>query len=160
MRLSLYSFIDSKNEPNTKEILHAFDRFFFAFGRFPAIKELTIVPTDDVPSFVRSNGVILPSELYKKISSGSARGLVCVYFLAAFNVHLGGDKIILKDAMSELFHNLPMETLSKSDYTILSKFDAINKLNKSLNDFMRAETLAFETESVSRMMPFLVSLFL
>ena len=62
--------------------------------------------------------------------------------------------------MSELFHNLPMETLSKSDYTILSKFDAINKLNKSLNDFLRAEVLAFETESVSRMMPFLISLFL
>ena len=35
LRLNLYSIIDLKNEPNTKEIIHTFDRFFFAFGRFP-----------------------------------------------------------------------------------------------------------------------------
>ena len=52
LRLNIYSFIDLKNEHNTKEILHTFDRFFFAFGRFPAIKELTTVLTGDVPSFV------------------------------------------------------------------------------------------------------------
>ena len=43
LRLNLYSFFDLKNEPNAKEIMHTFDRFFFAFGRFPAINELTII---------------------------------------------------------------------------------------------------------------------
>ena len=43
LRLNLYSFFDLKNEPNAKEIMHTFDRFFFAFGRFPAINELTVI---------------------------------------------------------------------------------------------------------------------
>ena len=55
-RLNLYSNIDFKNEPNTREILQAFDRFFFIFGRFPAINELKIVPMSNVPSFVKSSG--------------------------------------------------------------------------------------------------------
>ena len=63
-----------------------FDRFFFAFGRFPAINELTVVPTGDVPSFVGSSDVISPSKLYKKFSSGNARGLVCVHFLATLHI--------------------------------------------------------------------------
>ena len=37
LKLNLYSSINLKNESNTKEIMHKFDRFFFAFGRFPAI---------------------------------------------------------------------------------------------------------------------------
>lgn len=43
------------------------DRSFFAFGRFPAINELTIVPTGNVPSFVQLSDFIPLSELYKKI---------------------------------------------------------------------------------------------
>ena len=34
------------------------------------------------------------------------RALVCVQFLAALNIHLGGDKTISKDAMSKFLHNL------------------------------------------------------
>ena len=80
LRLNLYSSIDLKNEPNTKEIMHTFDRFFFAFGRLPEINKLTVVPTGDMPSFVRSSDVISPSELDKKLSLGNARRLVCVHF--------------------------------------------------------------------------------
>ena len=129
LRLNLYSSIDLKNESNAKEIRHTLDRFFFGFGRFPAINELTtIVPTGNVPSFIGSNDVFLHFELYKKFSSGNARGLVCVHFLVALNVHLGGDKMVSKNAMNEFFHNLSMQALSKSDDAILMKFDAINKL--------------------------------
>ena len=88
LRLNLYSSIDLKNEPNTKEILQIFDRFFFAFGRFPAINELTIVPTGEVANFVRSSDVNSPSELYKRFNSGNSRGLVCIYFLATLHTHL------------------------------------------------------------------------
>ena len=85
---------------------------------------------------------------------GKARGLVCVHFLAALNVHFGGDKMVSKNAMSEFFHNLSMQALSKSDDAILIKFNAINKLNKSLNDLLTGEALAFEIERVSRKMTF------
>ena len=105
LRLNLYSNIDLKNKPNTREILQTFDRFFFALGRFPAINKLTIAPTSDVPSFVKSSDVISPSELYKRFKSGNARGLVCVHSLAALHVHLGVDKMISRNTMSEFFHN-------------------------------------------------------
>ena len=72
-------------------------------------------------------------------------------FLAALNVHLDGNKMISKNAMSEFFHNLSMQALSKSDDTIVIKFDAINRLNKILNDFLTAVSLAFETAKTSRM---------
>ena len=62
--------------------------------------------------------------------------------------------MISKNAMSESFHNLSMQALSKSDDAILIKFDAINKLNKNLNDLLTDQALAFETEKVSRMMTF------
>ena len=68
--------------------------------------------------------------------------------------------MISKDAKSEFFHNLSMQTLSKSGDAILIKFVAINKLNESLNDFLTVELLAFETERISRMITFSISLFL
>ena len=46
---------------------------------------------------------------------------------------------------------LSIRALSKSDDTIVIKFDAINRLNKSLNDFSTAESLAFDTARISRM---------
>ena len=68
-----------------------------------------------MPSFARSSDVISPSELYKIFSSSNARGLVCMHFLAALNVHLGGDKTIAKNAMREFFNNFSVQVLSKSD---------------------------------------------
>ena len=134
--------IDLKNEYNASEILQTFDRFFFAFGRFPAVNELIVVPTGDVPSFVEFSDVISPSELYKRYNSGDTSGLVCVHLLAA---------LTLNNALSEFLHNLSMQALSKSDDAIVIKFDAINRLNKSLNDLLSAESLAFDTARILRM---------
>ena len=105
LRLNLFSNIYLKNKPNTSEILQKLDRFFFAFGRFPAINELIVIPTSDVPSFVQSSDVISPSELYKRYNSGDTRGLVCIHFLAFLNVQLRGDKMISKNAMGEFSYN-------------------------------------------------------
>ena len=104
---------------------------------------LTAVPTGDVPKFVNSN-VISHSELYEKFNLENSRELVCVYFLAALNIHLGGEQIITKTAMSEFYHNLSMQGLSKSNEIIFINFDAINRLNKNLNNFMIGEIHAFE----------------
>ena len=38
-----------------------------------------------------------------------------MYFLAVLNIHLGGEKIIPKNAMSEFYHNVSMQALSKSN---------------------------------------------
>ena len=85
---------------------------------------------------------------------GDTRGLVCVHFLAALNVHLGSNKMISKNAISEFFHNLSMQALSKSDDIIVIKFDAINVLNKSLNDLLTVETLPFDTARIKKMTVF------
>ena len=121
-RLNLNSNIDLKNEPNTREICQTFTRFLFAFRRFPTINKLMIVSTGNVPSSVLSSDIVSPSKLYKRYNSGNTRGLVCIHFLAALNVHLGGDKMISKNAISEFFrffHNLSMQGLSISDDTIV-----------------------------------------
>ena len=83
LRSNLYPNIDLKNEPNAREILQTFDRFFFAFGRFPAINELIIVPDN---SSVKSSDVSSTSELYEKFRLDETRGLVCINFFPALNV--------------------------------------------------------------------------
>ena len=61
-----------------------------------------------MPSFVQSSDVISRSELYKRYNLGDTRGLVCVHFLAALNVHLGGNKMVSKNAMNDFLLNLSM----------------------------------------------------
>ena len=77
-----------------------------------------------------------PSELYDKFSAGGSRGLACAYFLATLNIHLGGEMLISKNAMSEFYHNLSMQVLSKSNDEVFFKFDAINRLNKKINNLL------------------------
>ena len=74
-----------------------------------------------------------------------------IFFLAALNVHLGSDKINSKNSLNELFHSLSMQALSKSDDTTVIKFDAINVLNKSLNSFLTADPVTFDTARIKRM---------
>ena len=50
-----------------------------------------------------------------------------MYFLAVLNIHLRREKIITKNAMSELYHNLSMQALSKSNGKIFINF-CCNKL--------------------------------
>ena len=89
LTLNLYSFIDLKGKYNTEEVIDTSDRFFFTFGRFPTINNLAITPTGEVPSFVKYSNINSPSVLYKKFSSGCTKGLVCMQFLPALNIHLG-----------------------------------------------------------------------
>ena len=50
-------------------------------------QELATISTGEIPDFVKASEIISPSNLYKKFYSGNTRGLVCVQFLAALNVH-------------------------------------------------------------------------
>lgn len=58
-------------------------------------------------------------------------------FMAALNIFLDGDSKISKDAICEIFHNLLMQTLSKSDGSVLIKFDSIGLLLKDINEIFQ-----------------------
>ena len=92
-----------------------------------------------MPSFVKTNEVISPFDLYEKFNSTSALGLVLTQFLAAFNIFIGGDKTISKNAMSEFFHNLSMQALSRDDNRIDIKFDVMEELNKNIKKLLKDE---------------------
>ena len=130
LNIHLYSNIDIKNEQSPAEIFKLFDKLLFKFGRFPAVDTLAIVPTGVVPWFVKTNDILSLFELYENFNSADAHGLVCLQFLAVLNVFRGSDKVILKNAMSEFFHNLSMQALNEMDNRVKLKFDAINDLKK------------------------------
>ena len=126
-----------KNIENPRELLKLFSQLFFKTCRFPGSENLALVLMGVMPSFVKTNEVILSLDLYEKFNSTSAHGLVLTQFLAEFNIFIGGDKTISKNAMSEFFHNLSMQALSRDDDRIDIKFDAIEELNKSIKKLLK-----------------------
>ena len=105
--------------------------FFLKFSRFVAVDTLAIVLTGVVLSFVKTNNILSPFDLYQNFNLTHAHGLVCVQLVPVLNVFLGGGKIILKNAMIEFFHNLSMQALNKMDDRVKLTFDDINDLNKN-----------------------------
>ena len=85
-----------------------------------------------------------PFDLYENFNSTDAHRLVCVQFLAALNVFLGGVKIITKNAMSDFFHKLSMQALNEMDDRVKLKFNAINDLNKNINNLLITEANRFK----------------
>ena len=56
---------------------------------------------------------------------------------------MGYDIEISKDTMSEFFHTLSLQALSRSNNTIILNFNAVNKLNKSINSLSESKILTF-----------------
>ena len=94
---------------------------------------------------MKTNDILSLFDLSENFNSTDAHGLVCVQFLAELNVFLGGDKFILKNVMSEFFHNLSIQALNKIEDRVKLKFDAINDLNKSINNLLITEASKFKT---------------
>ena len=84
-----------------------------------------------IPSFVKTKDVILPFDLYEKFQGSNAYGLVLVQFLATLDINFGSDKTVSRNAMTEFFHNLSLQALTRDDDRINIKFDAIIKLNRN-----------------------------
>ena len=57
------------------------------------------------------------------------------------NIFLGSDSKISKGAISKFFHNLLMQALSKSDDSVLKKFDSIGLLVKNINEIFKKNFL-------------------
>ena len=77
--------------------------------------------------------------------------MVYVQFLAALNSCLGGEKNISKNAKSEFFQNLSLQALSELDETTNIKFDAINELNKSIDNLLMDEANKFIDQKNQRL---------
>ena len=69
--------------------------------------------------------------------------MVCVQFSVALNSHLGGEKNVSKNAMSEFFQNLSLQVLNELDKMTSINFDAVNELNKSINNLLMDEANKF-----------------
>ena len=69
--------------------------------------------------------------------------MICVQFLAALSRHLGSEKNILKNAMSEFFQNISLQVLNELDETTSIKFDAISELNENINNLLMDEANKF-----------------
>ena len=151
ININLFSNIEIKNEQNPAEIFKIFETFFYKFGRFPAVEKLAVIPHGSIPSFVRTKDILSPFEFYEFFNQTDAHGLVCVQFLAALNSHLGGEKNILKNAMSEFFQNLFLQALNELDKTTSIKFDAINELNESINNLLMYEANKFINQKNRRL---------
>ena len=125
----------SKSIENPRELLKLFSQFFFKTGRFPVSENLAIVPMGVMPSFVKTNEVISPFDLYEKFNF--MHGLVSTQFLAAFNIFIAGNKTISRNAVSEFFPNLSMQAWNRDDDRIDIKFDPIEEWNKSIKKLLK-----------------------
>ena len=52
---------------------------------------------------------------------------------------MDGNKTISKNVMSEFFHNLSMQALSRDDHRTEIRFDAITALNASLKKLFKED---------------------
>ena len=83
--------------------------------------------------------------LYEKFRSTDTLGLVTTQFLASLNAYFGRDINISKDAMTEFYHNLSMQTpLSVSNHSVQMNFASITNLVKNINILIQREILKFK----------------
>ena len=83
--------------------------------------------------------------LYEKFRSTDALGLVTTQFLASLNAYFGRDINISKDAMTEFYHNLSMQTpLSVSNHSVQMNFASITNLVKNINILIQRGILKFK----------------
>ena len=82
-------------------------------------------------------------------------GLVSIQFLVALNLFLEGKGKILKDALTEVYHNLSLQALSVKETGIKLEFEKITQLATEINlklqnsifvNKSRVQKLKFENE--------------
>ena len=113
---------------NFDNFLDCWCEFYFHKGRFPGSQELIMVPQAQIPPFIKAQTPLSPIELYQNFKATDARALVSIQALAALNIHLGGDKTISKNALSEFLHNLSFQALSKETDDIYLNFNNASEL--------------------------------
>ena len=74
-----------------------------------------MVPQVEIPKFVKTYMPLSPINLYQKFKGTDAKRLVSIQALAALKIHLGSNNIISKNALTEVWHNLTFQALSKEN---------------------------------------------
>lgn len=93
--------------------MQAFNQFYYISGRFSTQK--------------------YPHVYCKRYIGVKPHALVSTHFLCVLDIDLEGDYQISKNAMAEFYHNLSMQTLSKSNYEVGLDFTKTSELIKSIN---------------------------
>ena len=126
-------------------IIDTFCEFFQQHRKFPGSQDFIVAPRPGIPYFIKNDKIISSNQLFEKLSSSDACGLVSIQGLAALNIYLGGNAEISRQALIEFLHNMPNQVLSKDNDNIFIQFDRIAELiielifvlldrnNKSLN---------------------------
>ena len=83
--------------------------FYYLNGRFPFTNDLLIVPNCEV---AEGEEKINLKQLYEMFNDTNSHGLVYLQFLCALVIFFGVNKSISKSAITELYENLSLETLS------------------------------------------------
>ena len=122
-----------------QRILTTYRDFYYKTGRFPGRNTLIPIPRAPIPSFIDTNDVLSPRDLYESYVDRDMRGLVSLQFLAAFNRFLGGESSLSRSAMGEFLHNLPWQALTNDNDPIQIKFEARTELIKNINYLIQKE---------------------
>ena len=92
-----------------------------------------MLPQADIPDFVQTETPLSPIDLHKRFKATDA--FASIQAIAPLNIHLGGDKDVSKNALTEFLRNLTFQALSKENDDILLSFDFVDNL--FLNIFER-----------------------
>ena len=122
-----------------QRILTTYRDFYYETGRFPGRNALIPVPRAPIPSFIDTNDVLSPGDLYESYVGRDMRGLVSLQFLAAFNRFLGGESSLSRNAMGKFLHNLSWQALTNYNDSIQIKFEATTELIKNINYLIHKE---------------------
>ena len=91
------------------ELLNLFQLFYHFNGRLPLANGILSIPNGETPDGSKE---ISLKNLYKMFKDTESHGLVSVQFLSALNLFFGGNLQLSKNAITELYKNLSLETLS------------------------------------------------
>ena len=139
MKLNGPSFLNL-SDSIIRKIMKAFNYFYYVNGKFPINNNLSSAPEGKTPDFISarsSNQKMLPRRLCKLLRSAKSHSLVCVQVFCVLNFYLVGDQKISKDAITEFYHNVLMQTLSKLNHKITSDFARTSGLVKSINSSLQ-----------------------
>lgn len=150
MKLNGPSFLNL-SDSIIRKIMKAFNYFYYVNGKFPINNNLSSAPegkTSDFISARSSNQKMLPRRLCKLLRSAKSHSLVCVQVFCVLNFYLVGDQKISKDAITEFYHNVLMQTLSKLNHKITSDFARTSGLVKSINSSL--QKMVYEYKKVNQ----------
>ena len=139
--LTNHSFFtwDSNENFIQQRVLTTYRDFYYETGRFPGRNTLIPVPRAPIPSFIDTNDVLSPRDLYESCVGRDMKGLVSLQFLAAFNRFLDGESSLSRNAMGEFLHNLSWQALTNDNDSIQIKFEATTELIKNINYLIQKE---------------------